>query len=98
MHIPKGMSLFVIDLKYTLSLEQVDPLIEAHIEFLDKHYAKGLFLVSGAKVPRDGGVILAVSKSKSTILQLIKDDPFYTNNAAKYTITEFMPSKTANSA
>lgn len=93
---PASTNIFVIDLQYCVPLDQVDPVIPAHIVFLDKYYARGVFLMSGAKVPRDGGVILAVSDCKNTILELIKEDPFHIKGVAKYTVTEFIPSKRAD--
>ena len=91
--IPMGANIFVIDLQYCVPLEQVDPVIPAHIAFLDKYYASGVFLMSGAKVPRMGGVILAMTDCKDTIYGLIKEDPFHIKGIAKYTVTEFIPSK-----
>ncbi|WP_421782087.1 YciI family protein [Kiloniella litopenaei] len=84
----------MIDLSYIVPLEAVDPLIDDHISFLKKYYAQKTFIASGAKVPREGGVILAVSDSKEKIKTLIKEDPFHQNNVARYTITEFNPTMT----
>ena len=53
--------MFIISLTYTQSLEAIDQHLEAHVAFLKEQYAKGLFIASGRKVPRSGGVILAVS-------------------------------------
>ena len=48
----------------------------AHVRFLKKYYASGHFLVSGRKIPRDGGIILAVGKRRDEIEAIIKEDPF----------------------
>ncbi|MCZ4279855.1 YciI family protein [Kiloniella laminariae] len=93
--IPAGQNIFVIDLEYLVPLEQVEPLIEAHRTFLDKYYASKRFLASGAKVPRSGGVILAVAESRAEVEQLITEDPFHANKIARYSITEFQPRMTA---
>ncbi|MFD2205741.1 YciI family protein [Kiloniella antarctica] len=89
---PEGTNIFVIDLHYIAVFEQIDPLIEAHRAFLQKYYAQKVFIASGAKVPREGGVILALSDKKEKIEALIKHDPFYQNGVARYRITEFKPS------
>ena len=34
--------------------------MKAHVAFLNKHYASGRFVVSGRKVPREGGIIIVV--------------------------------------
>lgn len=89
-------NLFVIELTYKTALEAVEPHLAAHRLFLDQHYQAGHFLASGAKVPRDGGVILATATSKSEVHEMIAEDPFHTHDLATYTITEFVPSTTAD--
>lgn len=90
-----GEHLFVIDLSYITALETVDQLIEPHMAFIDRCYATGLFLASGAKVPRTGGVIIARGKSIADIEALITGDPFHMAGVAKYRITEFDPGNVA---
>src|SRR5216683_189030 len=51
--------MFVIELTYKADLAEIDAHMAAHVIFLKKYYAAGNFLVSGRKVPRDGGIILA---------------------------------------
>ena len=92
--IPKGATLFVVDLEYVVPVEQVEPLIEGHMRFLEECYDKGIFMASGPKVPRTGGVILAQSDSREAIEALITQDPFHEQGVARYTITEFVPRMT----
>lgn len=87
------MSLFVLDLTYIANIDDVDRHIEAHREFLKRHYADGTFLASGRKEPRTGGVILA-SGERSEIEKIITRDPFHAEGVARYAITEFHPSIT----
>lgn len=54
--------MFVLELTYTAPLEDVDAVLEAHVAWLDEQYEKGLFLASGRKNSRDGGVIIAVAE------------------------------------
>jgi uncharacterized protein YciI len=49
---------FVIELLYKAPLAQIDANMTAHVAFLNKYYAAGNFLVSGRKIPRDGGIIV----------------------------------------
>ena len=51
--------MFIVSLNYLSSLDQVDSLLEEHIEFLKMQYEKKIFIASGRKIPRTGGVILA---------------------------------------
>jgi uncharacterized protein YciI len=68
----------------------------AHVGFLKKYYAAGNFLVSGRKIPRDGGIIVAVGKSRRHIEAIVEEDPFYTHGLADFRIVEFRASQRAN--
>ena len=94
--IPEGHNLFVIDLEYLVPFAKIDPLIDAHMDFLEAYYAKGHFLASGRKEPRTGGVILAVAARKTDVEDWINDDPFHQAAIARYTLTEFVPGMLAN--
>ncbi|ARU49608.1 YciI family protein [Sulfurospirillum diekertiae] len=87
--------MFIIALTYHKSLEEVDAHLSAHVAFLKEHYAKGIFLASGRKNPRNGGIILALAPSKAEIEAVIALDPFYIHDVATYEITEFTPSMTS---
>ena len=69
--------MFVIELIYKVGLAEIDAHMAAHVMFLKKYYASGNFLVSGRKIPRDGGIILAVGKSRRHIEAIVEEDPFY---------------------
>ena len=55
--------MFIIELTYTADLARIDAAMPAHMKWLRAHYASGHFIVSGRKIPRDGGIILAAGKS-----------------------------------
>ena len=59
--------MFVIELVYKAPLAAIDAQMKPHVAFLNKYYALGHFLVSGRKIPRDGGIILAVGDRKSVV-------------------------------
>jgi uncharacterized protein YciI len=92
-HVPR---MFVIELTYKADLAEIDAHMAAHVVFLKKHYAAGHFLVSGRKIPRDGGIILAVGKSRQEIQTIIEEDPFYQRGLADFRIVEFRASQRAN--
>jgi len=94
--VPEGHNIFVVDLHYLVPFAQIEPLIDAHMGFLENHYAQGHFLASGRKEPRTGGVILAIATKKSDVETWIKDDPFHQAEVASYTITEFVPGMLAD--
>ena len=85
--------MFVIELKYKVPLEEIDALMKEHIAFLNKYYKAGNFIVSGRKVPRDGGIIIANATDKKAIEKIMKQDPFYKNKLATFSITEFLASQ-----
>lgn len=87
--------LFVIDLTYLVDLGKVEEHMQAHRDFLTERYASGMFLASGRKEPRTGGVILAQGQ-RSEINAAIAADPFSVHGVARYTVTEFIPTMTGN--
>jgi uncharacterized protein YciI len=88
--------MFVIELTYTAPLAEIDAHMAAHVRFLKKYYAAGNFLVSGRKIPRDGGIILAVGKSRQEIETIMQEDPFSRHGLAGFRVIEFRASQRAN--
>ncbi|MFI8460600.1 YciI family protein [Kitasatospora sp. NPDC085464] len=87
--------MFVLELSYTAELERVDAELPRHVEWLNAHYAAGTFLASGRKVPREGGVILAVGEDRAAIEALVATDPFVIAGVCAYRVTEFLATTTA---
>ena len=85
--------MFIIELIYKAPLAEIDAHMAAHVRFLNKHYSSGHFLVSGRKIPRDGGIILAVSASRQEIEKIAMQDPFYTRGLAEIRVIEFRASQ-----
>jgi uncharacterized protein YciI len=88
--------MFVIELIYKRSLAEIDGAMAAHMKFLKKHYAAGTFLLSGRKIPRDGGIILAAGKSHEEIEGIMREDPFCSRGLADYRVIEFRASQRAD--
>jgi uncharacterized protein YciI len=85
--------MFVLDVSYLADLARIDALMEDHRAYLRRNYEAGIFLASGRKEPRTGGVIIATG-DLAAIQELIKTDPFTRNGVATYAITEFLPTTT----
>ena len=85
--------MFIIDLKYIVPLEELDKHMTAHVKFLKEYYKKNIFVASGRKVPRTGGIILALGASKEEVEKIIKEDPFHAHKLAEFAITEFQTSQ-----
>ena len=88
-------TLFIIELIYRASLPEIDAVMTAHVRFLKKYYAAGHFLVSGRKIPRDGGVILAVGENREQIAAIMREDPFCARALADVRIIQFRASQRA---
>jgi uncharacterized protein YciI len=88
--------MFVIELIYRAELSAIDARMGAHVAFLKKYYAAGNFLVSGRKIPRDGGIILAVGESREQIEAIIREDPFHKHGLADFRVIEFRASQRAD--
>lgn len=87
--------MFIFSLTYVKPLSEVERLLPAHIQFLDEHYEKHLFMCSGRKVPRTGGVILCNCSDMVEAKTIMEKDPFYIEGIAQYEIIEFVPSKSS---
>ncbi|WP_347217164.1 YciI family protein [Chryseobacterium sp.] len=85
--------MFIISLTYKVAIENVEQHIPEHNSFLQKYYDSGLFIASGRKEPRTGGIIICKAPSKNEVEVIIKEDPFHIHEVAEYAITEFIPSK-----
>lgn len=83
--------MFIIDLKLTKDLHVVDKYVPEHREWLKTKYDQGLFLCSGPKIPRTGGVIITLIKDRNVVEAIIKEDPYYRNDVASYSLIEFDP-------
>lgn len=87
--------MFIFSLTYVKPLSEVERFLPAHIQFLDEHYKKNLFMCSGRKIPRTGGVILCNCADIVEARSIMEKDPFYKEGIAQYDIIEFVPSKSS---
>lgn len=87
--------MFVVLLTYTQPLAAVDALLVEHREYLRRMYEARVFLLSGRKQPRDGGVILANAASPGELESFLAQDPFHVHGVASYQVFEFLPTMAA---
>jgi uncharacterized protein YciI len=85
--------MFIISLNYIVPLEKLDAHMTDHVKYLHKYYKQNVFVASGRKIPRTGGIILALASSREEIDEIISEDPFYTHKLAEFTVTEFLTSQ-----
>ena len=87
--------MFIALLTYKQPLEKVDEYLQEHRLYLDKNFTLGNFIIAGRRNPPIGGVILINQPSKEQVINIIKEDPFYSNDMVDYELIEFTPSKYA---
>ncbi|QPC91029.1 YciI family protein [Mesorhizobium sp. INR15] len=80
--------MFVVSLNYKVPLTEIDRLQAAHVEWLKACYAEGIFVASGPKRPRTGGIIIAQC-ARDVLDARLAADPFAKADAADYDVTEF---------
>jgi uncharacterized protein YciI len=85
--------MFIINLNYIVPLEELDKYMADHVKFLKKYYSQNIFVASGRKVPRTGGIILALAQSKEEIESIMNEDVFITNKLAEFSVIEFLTSQ-----
>ncbi|QNQ10042.1 YciI family protein [Sphingomonas alpina] len=80
--------LCMILLRYVAPLDQVDAQMAAHVAWLELGYAEGIFIVSGRRAPRTGGVILCRGH-RPEVEALVASDPFVVSGVAEAEVIEF---------
>jgi uncharacterized protein YciI len=86
---------FVLLLTYVKPLPEVDALMREHVAWLKEQYDAGRFLVSGRRIPRIGGVIVARGDDRAEIEALVARDPFVSGGVATCEVIQFRASQTA---
>nr|WP_316655707.1 YciI family protein [uncultured Gellertiella sp.] len=86
--------MLLLDLTYLVPLAEAEPHMDSHMTWVAAGYDRGLFLASGRKNPRTGGVILSRGE-RGEVEAWCNEDPFVVNAIAEYRITELVVSRTA---
>lgn len=81
---------------YIKPIEEVDAALPEHYQFLDKYFAKGIFMLAGRQIPRNGGIILCQTASRAELDAILKEDIFYQQQIMAYQVVEFIPTKSAD--
>lgn len=87
--------MFILELTYTVPNERIDELLAEHSAWLRRQYDEGRFLAAGRKVPRTGGVIVAVGEDRAEIEAVVASDPLMVKGVTEYRVTEFLATTTA---
>ena len=87
--------MFLLLLTYVKPLAEVDALMRDHMAWLNEQYEAGRFLVSGRRIPRTGGVIVARGDDREEIEALAATDPFVSGGVATCEVVQFRASQSA---
>ncbi len=83
--------MFIITLRYTGTLEEVDAHLEAHVDWLHRGVADGWLMLAGRQVPRTGGLLIACGGDRDAIVAKAATDPFVVHGVAEMTVVEVAP-------
>jgi uncharacterized protein YciI len=87
--------MFILSLTYVKPTEEADRFMASHMDWVNAGYERGMFLASGRKNPRTGGVVLARG-DRAEIEAYVAADPFAIEGVAVYDITEMAVTRTAS--
>jgi uncharacterized protein YciI len=85
------MKHFLVEIEYTAPLEIIDVIVGEHRKFLQTGYDQGWLLMSGPKIPKTGGIVIAQAPSMQEIQAFFFNDPYHLHQAATYNFVEFNP-------
>lgn len=86
--------MFILSLTYVKPTEDADRLMQPHMDWVNAGYDRGMFLASGRKNPRTGGVILAKGE-RTQVEAYVAADPFTVEGVAVYDLTEVAVNRTS---
>jgi len=89
--------MFIVELIYKADLAEIDAAMKSHMAYVNANYTSGRFVMSGRKVPRDGGVILVTGTDRDEVEALIRQDPFVSRGLAEFRLIQFRVSQRAKS-
>lgn len=85
--------MFILSLTYLKSVQEADRFMAAHMDWVSEGYYRGVFIASGRKTPRTGGVILAQGE-RHQIEAYVADDPFVVEGIAVCEVIEVAITRT----
>lgn len=77
--------MYIVSLSYFRPVEEVETLLEPHIQWLDRYFAAGVFIAAGRKDPRTGGIVLVKDIDRARLDTILAEDPFVA--VANYEVT-----------
>jgi uncharacterized protein YciI len=86
--------MYVVSLTYKVAQEIVDQHVDAHMDWVNDAFDQGIFIASGRKVPRTGGVLLSKA-DRLTLDESLAKDPFNVHGVADFDVVEIAVTRAA---
>ena len=86
--------MFVVLLKFSEHRARARDHMDGHVQWLQRGYDDGVFLLSGNLQPQAGGALLAHGVSHEQLQARVDDDPFVREQVVSAEILEITPSRT----
>ena len=86
--------MYIVQLVFSDNKSSASQYMPGHIEWLNRGFDDGVFLLSGSLQPEMGGAILADNTSVKELNDRLAQDPFVTENVVTAKIVEITPSRT----
>ncbi len=88
--------MFAVVSTYRTSIDEVLPHEQAHIAWVTDGYASGRILVSGPRVPLNGGVLVVSGSSVEEVGEWMQGDPFVAAGVVGFEVYEFSATEFPN--
>ncbi len=78
--------MYIVFLTYTRPMEEVEALLEPHLDWLNRYFTAGAFISAGRKDPRTGGMLMVREMDRKQLDVILAEDPF--QQVASYDVTK----------
>lgn len=85
--------MFVVLLKFSSNRANAGQFLDGHNGWLKDGFDKGIFLLAGTIQPKFGGTVFAHNVTLEQLQEIVKKDPFVTEDVVMSEIIEITPSK-----
>ncbi len=85
--------MFLVLLKFSANRGQAKTFMDGHVEWIQRGFNEGIFLLSGRVEPSLGGAVLAQGVSREQLQSRVNEDPFVRQDVVSAEIVEITPSK-----
>jgi uncharacterized protein YciI len=85
--------MFIVLLRFSSNKARAGELMQSHVQWLERGFSDGVFVLAGSLQPTAGGAILAHGASPSELRERVSADPFVAEDVVSAEILEVTPSR-----